>query len=85
VYPYRHLALNLKLFRVARGFTQTRLGQRAELGQRYISDLERGLRPVAHEHVERLAAALGTTADTLLRSASIRFTAGTTRIEAHAR
>ena len=57
---------NLRLIRVARGFSQDRLGKLAGFTGVYISQLERGLKPSTADHVDRLAAALCVSRDALL-------------------
>jgi transcriptional regulator with XRE-family HTH domain len=58
---------NLATIRRTLGLSQTALVHRlgAPFTQSYISDLERGLRPVASDHVDRIAAALNVPAPAL--------------------
>jgi transcriptional regulator with XRE-family HTH domain len=56
--------LRLRLQRKAKGFTQERLAEKADLDQTYISGIERGLRNPGIKNGVRLAKALRiTTAD----------------------
>ena len=49
----------LSTLRRARGWTQEELAAESGISQRYISDVERGLRNIALRNICRLAAALG--------------------------
>jgi transcriptional regulator with XRE-family HTH domain len=51
--------LRLRRCREARGLTQERLAEKADLDQTYISGIERGLRNPGIKNVARLAKALG--------------------------
>lgn len=60
-----YVPFNVRHLRRARGWSQTRLGRRAGgLGQRLVSDIERGLF-VPDDRLARLARALGVTTDDL--------------------
>ena len=47
------------------GLSQAELGARTGLWQSYISSLERGMHATQDEHVDRIAAALGCSRETL--------------------
>lgn len=66
---YVYLAANLRRYRAESGLSQAALARRAGDGfaQPYVSNLERGLRPVNPAHVARLASVLGVTEAALLR------------------
>ena len=70
------LAENVRALRKASGLSQEALALEAELDRTYISQVERAKRNITIEVLERLARALGTTADQLLvtrrRSKGIR-------------
>ena len=51
-------ASNLRLVRNARGISQEVLGDASDLDRTYISGIERGLRNVAIQNIQRLADAL---------------------------
>lgn len=51
--------LRLRQQREAKGLTQERLAEKADLDQTYISGIERGLRNPGIKNVVRLARALG--------------------------
>jgi len=53
--------LRLRHCREAKGLTQERLAEKAQLDQTYISGIERGLRNPGIKNVLRLAKALGIT------------------------
>ena len=53
-----NLSINLRTHRTKLGITQEKLSELSELHQTYISDVERGLRNVTLDVVERLAAGL---------------------------
>lgn len=52
------IARNLKLLRAARGYTQEKLAERAELSKNYITEIETGRKYPAKEKFQILAAAL---------------------------
>lgn len=52
------LASNVRLVRVARGLSQEELADRASLDRTYISSIERRLRNVSIQNIQRLALAL---------------------------
>jgi transcriptional regulator with XRE-family HTH domain len=58
--------LRLRQQREAKGLTQERLAEKANLDQTYISGIERGLRNPGIKNVVRLARALGISAPQLL-------------------
>ena len=64
-----HLGVNVRCYRQLLGLSQHDLAARAgdHFSQSYLSRLERGLRPNDHHHVNQIAAALGVSADALLR------------------
>jgi transcriptional regulator with XRE-family HTH domain len=53
------LGLNVRKRREARGLTQEKLAERANLDPTYISGIERGLRNPGIKNVARIAKALG--------------------------
>ncbi len=57
--PKRLFAANLRRLRLAIGFSQEALADRAELHRTYISSVERGERNVSLENIFRIAKALG--------------------------
>ena len=54
----RALGLNLRRLREEKGYTQERLGERAELDSTYISGIERGVRNPSIKAVLKLTRAL---------------------------
>ena len=62
----RALGLNLRRLREEKGYTQERLGERAELDSTYISGIERGVRNPSVISLVRVAKALGVTVAELL-------------------
>jgi transcriptional regulator with XRE-family HTH domain len=63
----RHqFATNLRAARLARGLTQERLGELADLHPTYISSVERAERNVSIDTMERLARALDLSLSALL-------------------
>ena len=52
-------AVNLRLARLANGFSQEELAARAGLHRNYIGSLERNEKNVSVDNMERLATALG--------------------------
>ena len=62
----RALGLNLRRLREEKGYTQERLGERAELDPTYISGIERGVRNPSVISLVRVAKALGVTVAELL-------------------
>jgi len=62
----RALGLNLRRFREGKGFTQERLGERAELDPTYISGIERGVRNPSLLSLVRVAKSLGLTVSELV-------------------
>ena len=61
------LARNLRSVRQTRGISQERLAELAGLHRTYVSSVERGQRNISIDNIERLARALATTAEALLR------------------
>ena len=49
---------NVRRYRKQRGLTQEKLAERCNLAQTYISDIERFVRSIALENVQRIADAL---------------------------
>ena len=62
------LAYNVRLLRVARGWSQERLALECELDRTYVSAVERSRWNVSLSNTERLAQALGVEVWTLLRA-----------------
>ena len=60
-------ARNLRSARQTRGISQERLAELAGLHRTYVSSVERGQRNISIDNIERLAKALATTADTLVK------------------
>ena len=58
---------NVRKLREAKGLTQEKLAERADLDRTYLSDIERGARNPGVKNVARLARALGTTVSDLCR------------------
>jgi ribosome-binding protein aMBF1 (putative translation factor) len=61
------LAYNVRSVRVARGLSQEQLGFEAGLDRTFVSQVERARINVSLDNIERLAVALDTPADELLR------------------
>lgn len=59
-------ANNLKAFRLAQHLSQEELADLCGLHRTYISDIERGLRNVSIDNIERIANGLGVTPSQLL-------------------
>lgn len=59
-------AANVRLVRVARGLSQEELADRASLDRTYISSIERRLRNLSIQNIQRLALALDVDARDLL-------------------
>jgi len=59
---------NLRVLRLATGLTQPALAETAEIEQSYLSKLENGRSSPSDEVLQRLASALGTTAEELMRN-----------------
>jgi len=49
----------VRKFRTARGLSQEKLAEHADIHRTYIGDVERGLRNIALVNMHRIAAALG--------------------------
>jgi transcriptional regulator with XRE-family HTH domain len=64
--PRQQFGWRLRELRVARGYSQEELADRAALDRTYISGIERGRRNVSLLNIWRLAAALDTAPATLL-------------------
>lgn len=60
-------ARNLRKARAAKGLSQEDLAELAGLHRTYVGSVERGERNVSIDNIERLAAALGSTASDLLK------------------
>lgn len=67
--PKTIFATNLRRIRVATGFSQEALADRAGLHRTYISSIERGQRNVSLENIFLLAEALGVEPSDLLKRA----------------
>ncbi|MDD2534856.1 MAG: helix-turn-helix transcriptional regulator [Eubacteriales bacterium] len=63
------LATNLKRIRAERGLSQEKLAEIVDLHRTYISGIERGTRNVSIRNIEKIAAALGVRASSLLEEA----------------
>lgn len=61
------LCKNLKAIRQQRGISQEKLAELANLHRTYISSVERGQRNISIDNIERIANALGVSAETLLK------------------
>jgi len=59
---------NLRKHREALGISQEDLAEKADLHRTYIGSVERGERNVSIDNMERLARAVGTTIEELLKS-----------------
>ncbi len=62
-------AANLRKLRLARGFSQERLAELAGLHRTYVGSVERAERNISIDNIEALAAALGVSADSILKEA----------------
>ena len=54
-----HIAQCIKFFRHAKGLTQEELANKSELDRTYISGVERGIRNITLNSLERIISALG--------------------------
>ncbi|MCH8323349.1 MAG: helix-turn-helix transcriptional regulator [Proteobacteria bacterium] len=63
----KQLGLNIKRLRLEKGWSQEDLSFEAKLHRTYISDIERGKRNPTVTVLEKIAIALGTTPDVLLK------------------
>ena len=61
-------ARNIRAFRQTRGISQEMLAELSGLHRTYVSSVERGQRNISIDNIERLAKALATTAETLVRA-----------------
>jgi transcriptional regulator with XRE-family HTH domain len=64
--PRQQFGRRLRELRIARGYSQEELADRADLDRTYISGIERGRRNVSLLNIWRLAGALDTAPATLL-------------------
>ena len=64
--PKRILGKNLRETRKAKGLSQEKLAELADLHRTYVGGIERGERNVSLENIVELARALGTTPSQLL-------------------
>lgn len=62
------LADNLKALRLKNNLSQEGLALEAGLHRTFIAHVERGMRNISVDNIDRLASALGTTASELLRA-----------------
>ena len=65
-WPRRVFAENLRKIRRAKQLSQESLAELAGLHRTYVGSVERGERNISIDNMDRLAAALGTTLQTLL-------------------
>ena len=56
----------VRKFRMARGLSQEKLAERADIHRTYIGDVERGLRNIALVNMHRIASALGVSLSSLI-------------------
>lgn len=56
----------VRKFRIARGLSQEKLAERANIHRTYIGDVERGLRNIALVNMHRIASALGVPLSSLI-------------------
>lgn len=68
--PKRIFGDNLRRFRKARGLSQEKLGEYADLHRTYVGAVERGERNISLENIVRLACALKITAGQLFQGTS---------------
>jgi transcriptional regulator with XRE-family HTH domain len=66
----RLLARRLRLLRAVRGWTQEGLAAESDLHRTYVSGIERGMRNVGLDNIERLAQALGVSIGDLFSDAN---------------
>lgn len=66
----RILAANLKGLRAARGWSQEQLAFEAGLHRTFVAHVERGVRNISLDNIERLAVALGVAPSALLTPAT---------------
>lgn len=62
----QRLALNLRRYRTAKGWSQERFAFEAGVHRTYVSDIERGSRNPSISILDRLATPLGVTASDLI-------------------
>ncbi|HEY3998734.1 MAG TPA: helix-turn-helix transcriptional regulator [Candidatus Xenobia bacterium] len=67
----RRIGLAIRERRLERGLTQEHVAFEAGINSTYLSDVERGKRNIAAVNLVQIAAALGTTATELFRSAGL--------------
>jgi len=63
----QNLAINLKALRLKKNLSQEGLAFEAGLHRTFIAHVERGVRNISIDNIDRLANALGTTASELLK------------------
>lgn len=63
----KRFGARVRALRVARGLSQEELAQKAELHRTYVGGIERGERNISLVNIEKLAAALDVTLDSLMR------------------
>jgi len=56
----------VRKFRIARGLSQEKLAERADIHRTYVGDVERGLRNIALVNMHRIASALGVSLSSLI-------------------
>lgn len=62
-----HFALNVRKARACLGISQEQLALSCGLHRTYISDIERGVRNVSIDNIEKIALALNVLPDSLLK------------------
>lgn len=72
VYAQRLFAENLKALRKAQHLTQEQLAEKASLHINYVSAVERGLKNISIQNIDKLARALGVTMRVLVDESDMR-------------